>query len=208
MPHPRRAGHRPRLETDPPPPRRRHSARPRLAVHGAVRRQGAEAGIALYETHRGRVATHKRIRRQQGDPLDDRLSDQHPIERVPVNRWEIADRNSVLARDRKLVIAVIEQSPAQQSRLDLEIVAAEAALDRNLPKAGGTEQQVGISIRDQRARFLGQPLRFSSRPQQEMSIEQKLHRPPPNSSSISSAPMRSKSSGTAICPAMKPSRLA
>ncbi len=37
-------------------------------------------------------------------------------------------------------------------------------------------------------------------------IQQKFHAPPPEIRSISSLPIRSKSSGTEICPAMKPSR--
>jgi hypothetical protein len=39
-----------------------------------------------------------------------------------------------------------------------------------------------------------------------MRIQQQLHRPPRKSSSISAQPIRSKSSGTAICPTMNPSR--
>jgi len=39
-----------------------------------------------------------------------------------------------------------------------------------------------------------------------MCIQRQLHTPPPNIRSISPCPIRSKSSGTEICPAMKPSR--
>jgi len=39
----------------------------------------------------------------------------------------------VVARDRKLDVAVVEQRPAQDARLDAKVIAAEAVLDRDLP---------------------------------------------------------------------------
>ncbi len=112
----------------------------------------------------------------------------------------------MLAANRQLAVAVIQQPPAQQPDIDPKILAPQPALDRDLPQAGRAEQQLVFRRLDQGARLRRQAAGTSGRPQQQMGVQQQLHVPPPNSRSISASPIRSKSSGTAICPAMKPNR--
>ena len=69
-------------------------------------------------------------------------------------------------------------------------------------------QDAVFEIFDEGARAVGQSLRCTGRPEQEVGVEEDLHSPPSNSNSISSAPMRSKSPGTEICPARNPVRRA
>ena len=71
---------------------------------------------------------------------------------------------------------------------------------------GRTEEELIRGVVDQRPSTGGEPLGLTSRPQKNMRVEQQFHAPPPKSSSISSWPIRSKSSGTEMYPAIKPSR--
>src|SRR5215471_10408296 len=82
----------------------------------------------------------------------------------------------------------------------------QTVLDRYLPQTGRTKQKLVPWIVDQGASFHRQSIWFTSSPEEKVGIEQQLHAPPPNILSISSRPIWSKSSGTEICPAIKPSR--
>jgi len=56
------------------------------------------------------------------------------------------------ARDRQLTIAIIQQTAAQQPGIDPKIGSAEAALDRDLPETGRTEDRLVLEIIEQPAR--------------------------------------------------------
>lgn len=92
-------------------------------------------------SHRPGVLRHHRIRGQQGDAFDNRLCDQDAVERIFVKWWQGVDGQRVFATDRQLDIPVIQQPAAQQSSVDQEIVATEAALDGDFPQAGGAEDK-------------------------------------------------------------------
>src|SRR5215472_5863079 len=126
-----------------------------------------------------------------------------------MKRRQQIDGDTMRAADRQFVVTVVEQTAAQQPGIDTEIVATQSSLDRDFPHACSAEQQIVVRVVEQFVRILRQALRRSRGPQQQMRVEQQLHAGwSPNSRSISLLPMRSKSSGTAICPAMKPRRLA
>src|SRR6185437_92345 len=90
----------------------------------------------------------------------------------------------------------------QQPGIHLEVLATQAALDHYLPEAHGAEDELTTLRVDQVVRSLGQAVRLAGRPQQQVRIQLQLHGSSPNSRSILALPIRSKSSGTASCPAM------
>ena len=55
------------------------------------------------------------------------------------------------AGDREFGAESVPPSTAGQRRIDLEILSAEPALDRNLPKTGGAEQQFVLGVFNQGA---------------------------------------------------------
>ncbi|MNF02173.1 hypothetical protein D3C80_2012830 [compost metagenome] len=52
----------------------------------------------------------------------------------------------MLAGNRQLAVAVIQQAAAQYACVYLEVVPAQSALDGNFPEAGGTEKQFVFRI--------------------------------------------------------------
>jgi len=86
---------------------------------------------------------------------------------------------AVIAGNRQPVITIVQQAATQQSHIHLQIVPAEAALDRHLPQAGCAEQYWIVSIVDQSTGVRGQSVRFTSSLAEKMSIKQQLHAPPP-----------------------------
>ena len=123
-----------------------------------------------------------------------------------MKKRQTVDRDCVLTADRQLAITVIQQSTPKQSGIHLEVISAKPSFDRNLLKAGCAEYEFIARILHQLPGVWRQPARFSGSPKKKMRIEKQLHRPPSKSRSISELPMVSKSSGMAICPAMKPNR--
>src|SRR5258708_1380430 len=111
----------------------------------------------------------------------------------------------MIANDGQLAVPIVQETAAQQSRIDPKIFPPQPTFNRHFPQTGGAEEKLVVRIVDQLSSFLGEPLRFTGRPKQKMCVEQQLHNPPPKMASISFFPIWSKSSGTEICPAMKPS---
>ena len=103
------------------------------------------------------------------------MREQKAIERVLMQGRQIGDEDDVLARDRRFLVAVVDERAAQHSSIDLKIGAAEAGFDRVLPEAGGAEEQVVDRIVNDGARGGGHFLRLGGRPEQEMRVEQKFH---------------------------------
>ncbi len=62
------------------------------------------------------------------------------IRPILVNGRQTVHGDGMGSGDCQLVIPVIEQSPAQQTNVDLKVVSPEAALDRDLPQDGRTIQ--------------------------------------------------------------------
>jgi hypothetical protein len=116
------------------------------------------------------------------------------------------DRYGMRAVDGKLGIAIFEESQAKGSRVSVEIGSAKRLLDCDFPQARGTEHELVRLLFDHVTGRTRQSARAERRPKQQVRVEQQPQRLPPNIWSISSAPRRSKSSGTLIWPAMKPMR--
>src|SRR4051812_28903488 len=110
------------------------------------------------------------------------------------------------AGDGELIIAVVEQAAPQLAGIDLEIVPAQALLDDDFPHAGGAERRNVVRVAQETAGLAGKLIGLARCPDQDMGIQQELHRAVPNRRPISFSPIRSKSSGTFSRPAMKPSR--
>ena len=71
----------------------------------------------------------------------------------------------------QLGVAVVEQSSPQQPRIHLEVLAAQAPFDHDLPKARDAEDELTALRVDQFPRSLRQAVRLTRRPQEQMSIE-------------------------------------
>jgi hypothetical protein len=77
----------------------------------------------------------------------------------------------VSARDRNLVVAVVDQPASQQARINVEILSADRLLDDDLPEADGAEQKRVSGVAEQAARLPRQLFRLSSGPQQDVGVE-------------------------------------
>src|SRR5579863_8924286 len=113
----------------------------------------------------------------------------------------------MIAENWQFAVAVVEQSSAKQARIGLKISPAQPQFESHFPDAGRAEEKFVRRIVNQFHSSNREPIWLGSSPQQQMRIEEQLHFPPENMCSISASPIRSKSSGTEICPAMNPSRL-
>lgn len=145
-----------------------------------------------------RVTRDERVCRKQRDPFHLGLRDQDSIERVLVNQRKNVDPGCMFASDRQLDIAVFQQTPPQQARVDMKVLATQGILDCNLPYRCSTENEFCARIRDEIAHLLGEPIRHARSPKQDMSVEQESQEPLSNMSSRSPDPIRSKSGGTEI----------
>jgi hypothetical protein len=123
------------------------------------------AGAALsHLAHGAGVLGDDLVGGQQQDALDCRLRYEHAIEGVLVDRRQIGDRDGMLAGDRELVIAVVQQAPAQEPRIGAKIGAADAGFDRDFPQARRAEHQLVASVVDHRAGPDRQTLRLPRSP--------------------------------------------
>lgn len=111
------------------------------------------------------------IRRGKDHAFDMGLGDQHAIERIFVNRWQIQSRQGVLTRDGKFMPTIVDESAPKSLRLDVEIFAAERMLDRHFPKARRTEPYLRAGIFKKATGLLGQFLRLACRPQQKVGVD-------------------------------------
>src|SRR3990172_564009 len=78
---------------------------------------------------------------EKGDALAEVLGQQQAVEGIFVQRGQAVDIHRVLAGNGKLGVAVVEQSPAQQARLDDEVRPSQGLIDGDLPQAGGAENE-------------------------------------------------------------------
>jgi hypothetical protein len=145
--------------------------------------------------HRPGIPGYPLIRGQQGDTLHRRLGNEHAIKGILVQRRQAVDEHRMSAHDREFFVAVLQQATAQQPRVDDEIVAAEHALDGDFPQTRGAEHRLVAGVLHQTPCHRGQATRNASSPEQQMSIQYKLHGSL-NSRSMRSAAIVSKSSGT------------
>jgi hypothetical protein len=88
-----------------------------------------------HQPHRPWISRHDQITSQQRDPFYDRLSDKQTVKRILMDRRQTVDRHCMLACNRQFVVIVIDETAPKDSRVNLKIVPAQAAFDRNLPQA-------------------------------------------------------------------------
>src|SRR5436305_14070340 len=98
----------------------------------------------------------------------------------------------MLASNSQLVIAVVQQTPTEEPRISAKIAAAETGFDRDFPNTCCAKYQLIASILKHPAGGKRQSLWLSSRPQQQLRVQQQLHEPFPKSRSSSKLPIRSK----------------
>src|SRR5207249_4060759 len=142
----------------------------------------------LYLAHWSGITSQLRIAGEQRDPLGKSLRQQDAIEGIFVQVRQALDVHGMLAGNRQLHVAIVEQATAEQTRLDTEVVATEGALDGDLPQACGAEEQVVLRVAELPARRGGEPLRLTGRPEKNLSIEQEFHTVIPNRAAISLSP--------------------
>lgn|SRR5512146_1483653 len=87
-----------------------------------------------------------RIGRYQFDAFGYRLRHENPVKRIPVNGGQSIKDYDVIAMDWYFPIAIVEQAPAKYSRIRLEILTPQPALNRHFPQAGRAEKKLVIRI--------------------------------------------------------------
>src|SRR5258708_6858433 len=111
----------------------------------------------LHLAHGPPVLGQLRVAGQEGDALAEGLGQQQAVEWIFVQGREAIDAHRVLAGDGKLDIAIVEQPPAQQARLDPEVLPSQGALDGDLPQAGRAEAKLPARVRPEPTRPPGKP---------------------------------------------------
>jgi hypothetical protein len=126
---------------------------------GALSRSSFPGGHrGLYLTHRPRVLGQLRVAGEEGDALAEGLGQQQTVEAIFVQRGKAVDAHRVLTGDGQLYVAVVEQPPAQQARLDAEVFPSQAVLDGDLPQAGSAEAKLVARVVQEFARRGREPL--------------------------------------------------
>ena len=97
------------------------------------------------------IACHHRIGSQQRQALNHCLRNETMIEGILVDRRQAFDGNRMFAGGGKFRITVVQQTAAQQARVNTKSISSQAALDGELPRAGRTENQFIRGILDQRS---------------------------------------------------------
>jgi hypothetical protein len=134
-----------------------------------------------------------------GDSLREKLI--NPARHGPSN---LAHRAGILCDNR---IAGYQQDAFDRRLSDKQAIEG-VLVDRRQVGNGNDVLAGNPRVLYHRAGGQRQALGLTSRPQQQLRIQQQLHEWLTKSCSISELPIRSKSSGTSICPTMNPSRRA
>lgn len=121
------------------------------------------------------VAGELRVCGEEGDPFDEGLSQEHPVEWILVERRERVDADGMFACDRQLDVTVVEERAAEHTRLDAEVLATETALDGDLPEARGGEEKLVFRIVEKTFRASGESLGLTRGPEEELRVEKELH---------------------------------
>jgi hypothetical protein len=87
----------------------------------------------------------------QSNPLDGGLRDEHAIEGISVKKGQTEHGDGVQAGDGNLRVVVVQKLTPEQAWGDGEIRALEACLDRCLPGACGTEEELVLRVFDEGA---------------------------------------------------------
>ena len=99
-----------------------------------------KGGVTPKRPDRPWVARNDFIRCQKRDPFDLGLCDQDAVKRILVDGRKQIHSYRVGASHRQFHITVLQQPPAQQSRVDAELLSPESVFDGYLPKRGGAEE--------------------------------------------------------------------
>jgi len=110
------------------------------------------------------IASELCVGGQKRNSFDESLREQKAIKRISVERRKRVDADRVLARDRKLEIAVVEKSAAEDAWLYAEVVAAERGFDRDFPETGSAEEQFVRGIVELFSRPRGKALGLTRSP--------------------------------------------
>lgn len=85
---------------------------------------------------------------KQRDAFDTRLSNEHAVERIPMNQRQSGDFENVFRPNLKFVIAILHQVVPQSRWFDRKVLPAERLLDDNFPNACSTEHWRRSEIRE------------------------------------------------------------
>jgi len=133
---------------------------------------------------------------EEGKPLDSRLGQQYSIKRIGMNGGQFADSKHMRRPDRKLAKSGIDRPLSQSCRINQEILPTKTTLDDDFQDACHAEKDVTCRIGDDAPSLGAQRRGIQRGPQQHVGIQQVRCQGAPKDPAISSAPIRSKSSGT------------
>src|SRR5271169_2488687 len=111
----------------------------------------------------------------EGCRLDDRLSHEKAVERIPVQQRQAADEGGRVRANGQFAKPRVDRRSGDFGWVENKPGAAKSGFDDDLPNAGGAEQHLGVAAFNRAARLRVQPARLTKSPQQNMRVEKHTH---------------------------------
>src|SRR5438132_13704756 len=121
------------------------SLSPMAAINDADRARSQPRSCSDH-LDRSRIGAQALVRGDERHGLGDRLRDEHPVERVGVNGRKAREPHGVLRGYGKLMKSVCLQGIADRRRVGGEVLAAPRGLDRDLPQARRTVEELMAAV--------------------------------------------------------------
>src|SRR5581483_1936795 len=165
---------------------------------GAENSAAASLGGRPGGEERHAVRFERRVVRDEGEVLGQRLGHQHAVERVAVMRRQPARRFGVLERDRQRFEPLVDDGGGQTVR---HVELAERHLDRRFPDRGGADRHEFGAVGDPFHDRLVEP-GTRQPPQHDTGVEEETHEPSKAAMTVSG--VASKSDATRTRPFHRP----
>lgn len=132
--------------------------------------------MILARLHQTAVTRYGGIAGEKGNPFNEGLRHQNSIKQIGEFAGHVVDGRGMPARYGELAVTVIKKGTPKEPRVQPKIGAAQRGLGGDLPYVRGTEEGFVFETLDYFPHLLREPLRFGSRPQKQLRIEQQPHR--------------------------------
>ena len=111
------------------------------------------------------------IGRKQYKSLDSGLGNQHPIKRIPMQFWKIANFQSMATFDKNFHVTFIKQVGPKQAGIDLKIFASQCLFHCGFPYADNTEVKLTLRVLMNIGNLLWEFAVTKGQPNEQMGIE-------------------------------------
>ena len=102
------------------------------------------------------VFRYDAVRGQKRYAFGFHLRQQYSVKRIPVDRRQVVDRQSMKAGDAQLLVLVVQQAAPKHFGIHPEITPTETFLDANFPNASRTEAKNVVRVGHQPENLFGQ----------------------------------------------------